>query len=140
MDYSYDPNQTNVTFRNVSKDNLYCLTKYRFFATEEVNEPFIINRYGEIKHSSSIGLKKEINLNNYVNKELKNAKNNTQVLDFETKTELCSKVVQENLKKDEWIIFSKDNLKTNTLYLFVDESNKINKVFLLKNDGSVDWY
>lgn len=140
VDYFYEPNQNTTTFRNVSKDNLYCLTKYRFFATEEISEPFIINRYSEIKYSRSLGLKKDISLNDYPNKELKNAKNNAQVLDFDTKTELCRKVVQENLKKDEWIIFSKDSLKTNTLYLFVDDSNKINKVFLLKNDGSVDWY
>ena len=140
VDYSYNPNQSTAAFHNVSKDNLYCLTKYRFFATEEIDEPFIINRYGEIKYSSSIGSKKDISLSDYLNKELKNAKNNAQVLDFDTKTELCHKVVQENLKKDEWIIFSKDSLKTNKLYLFVDDSNKINKVFLLKNDGSVDWY
>lgn len=140
VDYSYNPNQTSAVFHNVSKDNLYCLTKYRFFATEEVNEPFIINRYGEVKNCSSIGSKNDINLNDYVNKELKNAKNNAQVLNFDDKTELCRKVVQENLKKDEWTIISKESLKTNTLYLFIDESNKINKVFLLKNDGSVDWY
>lgn len=140
VDYVFNPNQSSVMFNNVSKDNLYCLTKYRFFATEEINEPFIVNRYGEMKYLSSLGLKKNINLNDYVNKELRNAKNNAQVLDFENKTELSHKVVQENLKKDEWIMLSKENLKTNTLYLFVDDSNKINKVFLLKNDGSVDWY
>lgn len=140
VDYSYNPNQATATFNNVSKDNLYCLTKYRYFTTEEASEPFIINKFGEIKYINSIPSKKDINLNYYKNKELKNAKNNAQVLDFDTKKELCQKVVQENSKKDEWIIFSKDSLKTNTLYLFVDESNKINKVFLLKNDGSVDWY
>lgn len=140
VDYSFDPNQSSVRFNNVSKDNLYCLTNYRFFTTEEVSEPFIINKYGEMKYLSSIGLKRDINLNDYVNKELRNAKNNAQVLDFENKTELYHKEVQGNLKKDEWVITSKEKLKTNTLYLFVDESNKINKVFLLKNDGSVDWY
>lgn len=139
VDCFYDPDQMTATFNNVSKDNLYCLTKYKFFATEEITEPFIINRYGEIKFANSMGIKKDIDLNDYVNKELKNAKNNAQVLDFDTKTELYRKIVPENLKKDEWII-SKDKLKTNTLYIFADEANKINKVFLLKNDGSVDWY
>jgi hypothetical protein len=140
VDYFYEPNQTAATFQNVSKDNLYCLTQYRFLATEEVNEPFIINRYGEMKPASSLGIKKDINLNDYANKELKNAKNNAQVLDFDSKAELCKKVVQESLKQDEWFIFTETRLKTNTLYLFKDESNKINKVFLLKSDGSVDWY
>lgn len=140
VDYSFNLNQATATFNNVSKDNLYCLTKYRYFATEEASEAFIINKFGEIKYINSIPSKKDINLNDYKNKELKNAKNNAKVLCFNTKKELCQKVVQENSKKDEWITFSKESLKTNTLYLFVDESNKINKVFLLKNDGSVDWY
>lgn len=140
VDYFYDPNQSNATFNNISKDNLYCVTKYRFSTTEQLNEPFIINKLGEIKYSTSIGLKKEVSLNEYQNKELKKAKNNSLILDFDTQKEICRKVVQEDMKKDEWINFSELNPKTNTFYLFIDESNKINKVFILKNDGSVDWY
>jgi hypothetical protein len=140
VDYFYHPNQSTIAFHNVSKDNLYCLTKYRYFTTEEASEPFIINKFGEIKYIYSIPSKKDINLNDYKNKELKNAKNNAQVLDFGTKKEICQKVVEENSKKDEWIMTSTNSLQTNTLYHFTDETNKINKVFLLKNDGSVDWY
>jgi hypothetical protein len=140
VDYFYNPNQVTVIFNNVSKDNLYCLTKYRYFTTEEASEPFIINKFGEIKYINSLPSKKDINLNEYKNKELKNAKNNAKILDFENKTAICQKIVEENTKKDEWIMTSKNNLQTNTLYHFTDESNKINKVFLLKNDGSVDWY
>lgn len=140
VDYSFNPDQATAIFNNVSKDNLYCLTKYRYFTTEEASEPFIINKFGEIKYINSIPSKTDINLNEYKNKELKNAKNNAKILEFETKKEICKKFVEENLKKDEWIITSTNNLQTNTLYHFTDESNKINKVFLLKNDGSVDWY
>ncbi|PXY41631.1 hypothetical protein DMB65_06685 [Flavobacterium cheongpyeongense] len=140
VDYFYNPNQATVAFNNVSKDNLYCLTKYRYFTTEQASEPFIINKLGEIKHINSLASKKEINLNGYKNKELKNAKNNAKILDFENKTSICQKIVEENSKKDEWIMTSTTNLQTNTLYHFTDETNKINKIFLLKNDGSVDWY
>ena len=140
VDYFYNPNKATAIFNNVSKDNLYCLTKYRYFTTEEAIEPFIINKFGEIKYINSLSSRKDINLNEYKNKELKNAKNNAQVLDFETQTVICQKVIEENSKKDGWIIFSKESLQTNTLYLFVDKPNKINKVFLLKNDGSVDWF
>ena len=139
VDYLFNPNQTTVTFNNVSKDNLYCLTKYRYSTLEETSEPFIVNKFGEVKYIKSLSSKKDINLNEYKNKELKNAKNNAQVLDFETQTAICQKVVEENSKKDEWTVFSKESLKTSTLYLFLDKPNKINKVFLLKNDGSVDW-
>jgi hypothetical protein len=139
IDFSYSPNQSIVSFKNVSKENLYCITKYHYFVMEEINEPFIINKFGEIKYIDSLGIHKEINLNDYVNKEIKNAKNNVQILDFGTKEEICKKVIQEKLNKNEWDI-SKNIMKTNTLYHFVDDSNKINKIFLLKNDGSIDWY
>ncbi|HJR99928.1 MAG TPA: transglutaminase domain-containing protein [Flavobacterium sp.] len=140
VDYSYDTNQTTAIFNNVSKENLYCLTKYRYFSTEEASEPFIINKFGEIKHINSLPSKKDINLNEYKNKELKNAKNNAKILEFDTKKEICKKIVEENITKNEWSIISENHLKTNTLYHFVDEPNNMYKIFLLKNDGSVDWY
>ncbi|MFB9107043.1 transglutaminase domain-containing protein [Flavobacterium gyeonganense] len=138
--YFYDPNQLIARFNNVSKDNLYCLTKYRFSTIEQVNEPFIVNKFGEIKYCNSTELKKEISLNSYQNKELKKAKNNTEILDFDTQQKICRKVVEEDVKKDEWQNFSEVSLKTNTLYLLVDDATKTQKVFMLKNDGSVDWY
>ncbi|MFC5979095.1 transglutaminase domain-containing protein [Flavobacterium salmonis] len=140
VDYFYNPNQTNATFNNISKDNLYCLTKYRFFTTEQVNEPFIVNKFGEIKYCSSKELKKQVSLNEYQNKELKKASNNTEILDFDNQQKICRKVAEKDGKKDEWQSFSEVSIKTNTLYLLVDDFSKTQKVFILKDDGSVDWY
>lgn len=140
VNYSYNPNQSTAIFENVAKDNLYCLNRYRYSALQEVNEPFIVNKFGEIIFLSSMQSKKVINLNDYVNKELKNAKNDVKILEFGTNKELCQKIIQTSLKKDEWTIISDAILTTNTLYHFIDESNKSKKNFILKNDGSVDWY
>ena len=140
VDYSYNPDQAIAIFENVAKDNLYCVTKYRYSVLQELNEPFFINKFGEIIYLSSLNPKKNINLNTYVNKELKNAKNDVKILEFGTNNELCRKVREETSKKDEWNIVSNLSLTTNTLYHFVDESNNTRKLFLLKDDGSVDWY
>ena len=140
VNYSYNPNQSTAMFQNVTKDNLYCLNKYRYSALQELNEPFIVNKFGEIIYLSSLQSKKSINLNDYANKELRNAKNDVKILEFGTNRELCQKIIQESLKKDEWTVISNAILTTNTLYQFIDESNKIKKIFILKKDGSVDWY
>lgn len=140
IDYFYLANESNTTFNDVSKDNLYCITKYRYFTIEQISEPFVINKFGEMKYYTSEISKKDISLNEYQNKELKKAKNNTRILDFDTQKEICQKIIREDIKKDEWINVSSFNPKTNTLYLFVDDSTKINKIFVLKDDGSVDWY
>jgi hypothetical protein len=137
---SYSSQESVVTFQNVAKDNLYCLAKYRYSALEEVNEPFIVNRFGEVIYLNAMKSKKVINLNDYVNKELKNAKNNVKIVEFDTNKELCKKIIQESTKKDEWTMVSSSSLTTNTLYHFIDELNNNRKIILLKNDGSVDWY
>ena len=140
MSYSYNPNESTAIFKNVAKDNLYCLAKYRYSALQELNEPFLVNRLGEILYLSSLKSKKAIDLNNYVNKELKNAKNNVKILEFGTDRELCQKISVESKKINEWSVISNSILVTNTLYRFIDESSNLRKIFLLKNDGSVDWY
>nr|WP_281310764.1 transglutaminase-like domain-containing protein [Flavobacterium flavigenum] len=138
--YFYNPNQNIAIFEKVSKTNLYCLTKYKYRTVEEVKEPFIIDKFGEIIHISSLPFKKDINLNDVQNKELKKAKNDTFILDFVTNVEICKRVIEENDQKDQWILSSNLNIRTNTLYHFIDKSTHIKKIFLIKNDGSVDWY
>lgn len=138
--YSYNLNESNAIFKNVAKDNLYCLAKYRYSALQELKEPFIVNKLGEIIYLSSIKSRKVINLNDYVNKELRNAKKDVKILEFGTNREICQKIIQESQKINEWAIISNAVLTTNALYHFIDESNNVKKIFILKNDGSVDWY
>jgi hypothetical protein len=140
VSYSYNSNESTAIFKDVAKDNLYCLAKYRYSALQELKEPFIVNKFGEVIYLSSIQSKKVINLNDYVNKELRNAKKDVKILEFETNREICQKVIQESQKVNEWTVISNAVLTTNTLYHFIDESSNLRKIFILKNDGSVDWY
>ena len=143
MDYSYKPGSSIATFSQVSKDNLYCLTSYHLSEDDEISDPFIVDRYGEIKYALLLGSRKKTDINNYKDKQLNNAKNETMIFEFRKNKnfrKVCVKTVQENLKKNEWSLIS-DSLETNRFYFLSDSLCSNGRIFVLGEDGKrINWY
>jgi len=146
VDYYYNPDSANVNFYQVPKNNLYCLISYQSLKNEIIKEPFIINKFEEIKYSSSLGVRRKVSLKGYKDKQLANIKDNKAIIyEFGWKNghqKVSEKTMQKNSenKKEEWI-FSTDSLESNRFYFLSDVSQLKGRIFVLNENGkTVEWY
>ncbi|WP_372775262.1 hypothetical protein [Mangrovibacterium sp.] len=143
VDYSYKPSSLVANFSQVSKENIYCLSSFNRPENKVISEPFIINRYGEIKYGSSLGVHKKTDMKNYNNRQLNNAKNNAMIFEFgknKNYKKVCIKIVQEDLKKNEWSLLS-NSLETNRFYFLSDSLCSNGRIFVFGEDKkSINWY
>lgn len=146
IDYYYNPYSANVNFYQVSKNNLYCLISYQSLKNEIIKEPFIINKFEEIKYSSSLGVQRKVSLKSYKDKQLTNSSDNKAVIyEFGLKnshqkaSEKTMQKTSEN-EKEEWVFFP-DSLESNRFYFLSDVSQSKGRIFVLKENGkTVEWY
>ena len=141
IDCFYDSTSTKAVFTKLSKNNLYCLLEYGLSKKDILNEPFILNRFGEVKYSSTYGRKAKTCIENYGNRALVNAENDKMIFLFDrerTFQPVARKIVNEKLSIDKWVQF--DSLYTNTLYYFSDSLKKQGRVIVFNDNNSFDWY
>ena len=141
IDCFHDSIFTDVTFNKLSKDNLYCLLLYSNNKKTIIKEPFLLNRYGEVKYSSSIGEKEKTQIENYGNRALVQAENSTIISQFDKDRifqPVARKIVSEELNINKWVLY--DSLFTNTLYYFSDSIKKEGRIIVFNKNRSFDWY
>lgn len=146
VDYFYNPDSSKVSFYQVSKNNLYCLISYQSLKDEIIKEPFIINKFEEIKYSSSLGVQRKVSLKGYKDKQLFNIMDNKAIIYEFGRKNGHQKVSEQTMRKnsenknEEWIFFP-DSLESSRFYFLSDVSQSKGRVFVLNENGkTVEWY
>lgn len=143
IDCFYNTDSLVAEFSQIAKDNLYCISSYNYFENKEISEPFIVNRYGEIKYGSTLGRRKKIDLNNFKARYLDNAKNKAMIFTFGKNKDfkrVSVKSVQKETEKNEWRLLL-DSVETNQFYFLSDSLCSKGRVFVIGEDKkSINWY
>ena len=143
IDYSFSPDSLIAKFTQVAKDQMYCLTSFNNFVNSEINEPFIVNRFGEIKFGSSLGTHKKMDLNNFKTRYLDNAKNDAMIFTFGKNKDfkkVSIKCVAKEPEKNDWLPLSV-SIDTNRFYYLSDSKQSKGRIFVISEDKkSINWY
>lgn len=143
IDYSHNPDSAVAKFSHIAKDHLYCISSFDNFENKEISEPFIVNRFGEIKYGSSLGMHKKIDLNNFKTRYLDNAKNDAMIFTFgknKVFKKISIKSVEKEKDKNEWLP-SSVSIETNRFYYLSDLQKSKGRIFVIGEDKkSINWY
>ncbi|MFV0266850.1 MAG: hypothetical protein ACK5HT_06920, partial [Draconibacterium sp.] len=86
---------------------------------------------------------KKTNINNYKDKKLNDAENNTIIFEFKKNKnykKICINTMHEDIKKNKWLVLS-DSLETNQFYFLSDSLGSNGRVFVLgDNEKTISWY